>query len=274
MTAGDIIISGAISLVVAIAVLEFEAWLPRIVGRLIKSAVRRLPKSHQARYAEEWAAHVAEIPGAAAKLWHATGFVWGAGNMFPRWKRAIQFHRARARSFFAARVITRMMDLTIASMMLLMLAPMFVMVGLALAITDPRPIFLKCYRIGRNGRLFGVLHFRSALVNPTTCDGELIPYSGQRIYTVEHLIRLSSIDELPQLLNVLAGDMSMLGPLDAHSLGYKFKPGLLGQSPVHPKIIAGSPTGISASIVLTIVHYVKAMVLLHLKVLSLVFQRN
>ncbi|NOZ49198.1 MAG: sugar transferase [Chloroflexi bacterium] len=121
------------------------------------------------------------------------------------------------------RLIKRIFDLIVASTTVLLSWPIMLSVAIAVKLDSPGPIILKQERVGENGRLFHVYKFRSmvdhadkmlAQVVQETEDGNIIHKrrDDPRITRVGRLIRRTSLDELPQLLNVLKGEMSMVGP--------------------------------------------------------------
>jgi lipopolysaccharide/colanic/teichoic acid biosynthesis glycosyltransferase len=106
----------------------------------------------------------------------------------------------------------RAVDLLVSLSAVLLLAPVLAAVALAVLLDDGRPVLFRQMRIGRAGREFGMLKFRS-MVRDASAIG---PYHTQaadaRITRVGRFIRRTSLDELPQLFNVLAGHMSLVGP--------------------------------------------------------------
>ncbi len=122
------------------------------------------------------------------------------------------------------RVAKRIFDLAVGSLMVLLAAPLMITVALAIKLTSPGPIFYLQDRIGENQRRFKMIKFRSMIVgadrNERTMiqrdpNGQLVHQKDPddpRITAVGRFIRRTSIDELPQLFNVLTGDMSLVGP--------------------------------------------------------------
>jgi exopolysaccharide biosynthesis polyprenyl glycosylphosphotransferase len=117
----------------------------------------------------------------------------------------------------------RAFDIVVASVLLVLLSPIFLATAIAIKLDDRGPVFFRQRRIGKNGLPFGMFKFRSMVVGADRMQGELSAFNfsdgllfrmagDPRITRVGRLIRRSSIDELPQLLNVLRGEMSLVGP--------------------------------------------------------------
>lgn len=113
----------------------------------------------------------------------------------------------------------RMFDLTAAAAGLLALSPLLLVVALAIKLEDGGPIFFVQRRVGRGNRFFAIYKFRSMAVNHAGTDGTVsTARDDKRITRIGRIIRKSSIDELPQIFNVLRGDMSLVGPRP-HAIG-------------------------------------------------------
>jgi lipopolysaccharide/colanic/teichoic acid biosynthesis glycosyltransferase len=111
------------------------------------------------------------------------------------------------------RGIKRVFDLVVASVALIVLSPVLVLVALIVKIDSPGPIFFKQTRIGRANQLFKMYKFRSMRVDGCDQQGaRSTSRTDERVTRVGRFIRSTSIDELPQLLNVLVGHMSIVGP--------------------------------------------------------------
>jgi exopolysaccharide biosynthesis polyprenyl glycosylphosphotransferase len=108
-------------------------------------------------------------------------------------------------------ILKRLGDVLMASTLLVLTSPIMLITACAVRSTTPGPILFRQQRVGRNGHPFQMLKFRSMLHDP-----HAVPVQGgggnPRITRVGQFIRRTSIDELPQLVNVLAGSMSMVGP--------------------------------------------------------------
>lgn len=120
-------------------------------------------------------------------------------------------------------VTKRVFDLVAASLGLVLISPLLLAVAVAVKATDPGPVLFRQERIGLGGKPFTMLKFRSMVVNAEEIKQRLVSDGGDadvlfkmkddpRITKVGKFIRRTSIDELPQLVNVLRGDMSLVGP--------------------------------------------------------------
>ena len=145
---------------------------------------------------------------------------WGRArlNAYVRWKR-ISWQVVVNTAFF----IKRAFDLIISLVAVLMLAPVFLIIAL-LVKRDGGPVFFRQTRIGLNGREFKMLKFRSMCVDAEAKLKDLLAKNEKasgitfkmkddpRITKIGRILRKSSLDELPQFWNVLAGEMSLVGP--------------------------------------------------------------
>lgn len=105
----------------------------------------------------------------------------------------------------------RFFDATFAFFLLVLAAPLILVIALVLKISSPGPVLFRQTRVGQNGRPFTMLKFRSMRTN-TGRQTNLTPHGDQRITPVGRILRKTKLDELPQLYNVVCGDMSMVGP--------------------------------------------------------------
>ena len=113
-------------------------------------------------------------------------------------------------------VIKRVLDLLVSLMGLLVFALSFVVVAPVIYLTDKGPVFYNAQRIGKNGKLFKMYKFRSMRVNaPDIRNEDGSTYNGEddpRVTRIGRFMRKTSIDELPQFINVFLGQMSLIGP--------------------------------------------------------------
>jgi lipopolysaccharide/colanic/teichoic acid biosynthesis glycosyltransferase len=140
----------------------------------------------------------------------------GLSSYFVRWRYLLRVS--------AKMLSIRLFDLFVAAMALLILAPLLLIVVCCIVIDSPGAIFYSQKRVGINGRIFKFWKFRSMVVNAEQQKDALISDRGAadsvrfkmkqdpRITRVGRFIRKYSIDELPQLWNVIKGDMSLVGP--------------------------------------------------------------
>ncbi|MFZ0731077.1 MAG: sugar transferase [Candidatus Sulfotelmatobacter sp.] len=106
----------------------------------------------------------------------------------------------------------RIFDIAVSSVALVMLTPLFGILAVLVKITSRGPIFYRQARVGRDGRTFQLVKFRSMFVNSDR-NGLLITSAGdRRITPFGRILRSSKMDELPQLWNVVWGEMSLVGP--------------------------------------------------------------
>jgi exopolysaccharide biosynthesis polyprenyl glycosylphosphotransferase len=119
--------------------------------------------------------------------------------------------------------VKRTFDIVVGGLLTILCAPLFLVVAIAIKIDSHGPIFFRQERMGRNGKVFRIFKFRSMVAGADTLREELADqneYSGPmfkmkedpRVTRVGAWLRRGSIDELPQLFNVLKGDMSLVGP--------------------------------------------------------------
>lgn len=109
--------------------------------------------------------------------------------------------------------IKRILDLIIAIPVCIVSFIPMIIIGIAVKLDSPGPVLFKQERIGKDGKIFSMLKFRSMCVGAEKTGTGV--YSGKgdaRVTKVGKIIRATSLDELPQLINVLHGDMSLLGP--------------------------------------------------------------
>ena len=148
----------------------------------------------------------------------------------------------------------RAVDMAVTALMILLFLPVFLAVGAAVKLTSPGPVLFRQRRVGRGGREFSILKFRTMasdaerqlaadpeLQERFVTGGHKLPSAADpRVTRIGRLLRRTSFDELPQLFNVIAGDMSLVGPrpversqLDRDYRGFEasylaLRPGLTG----------------------------------------------
>jgi len=121
------------------------------------------------------------------------------------------------------RLIKRTFDLFVGTVALVVLAPLMAVIAVAIKLDSPGPVIYRPRRVGENGRPFRMLKFRSMVVGADAHENDLVVCTEQgdmllkrpddpRITRVGRVLRQYSLDELPQFINVLKGDMSLVGP--------------------------------------------------------------
>ena len=113
----------------------------------------------------------------------------------------------------AQRVGKRLMDIVLCSIAMVVAAPVMAVVAIAIKLEDGGPVFFKQKRMTRGGREFEILKFRSMIVDAEKYAGAVLATDDDpRITKVGKFIRATRLDEIPQILNILKGDMSIVGP--------------------------------------------------------------
>lgn len=161
---------------------------------------------------------------------------------------------SQARGSWPPGALSRLLDIVIASVALLFFLPLFALIALAIKIADPGPVFFRQRRVGLGGKTFGCWKFRSMVVDAEARLEKILvsnPVAARewaehqkltddpRITPLGNFLRRSSLDELPQLFNVLMGEMSIVGPrpiveTEAARYGHHFalyclvRPGITG----------------------------------------------
>jgi putative colanic acid biosynthesis UDP-glucose lipid carrier transferase len=141
----------------------------------------------------------------------------------------------------------RVLDLTVAATLLVLLAPLMAVIALLIRLDSRGPIFFRQNRTGLRGRPFAIMKFRSMAVLE---NGETIVQAtkdDERTTRIGRILRKTSLDELPQLFNVLMGEMSLVGPrphaiahdrhygglIDNYAIRQRVKPGITGWAQVN-----------------------------------------
>lgn len=106
----------------------------------------------------------------------------------------------------------RLFDLLASAIGLAVLSPVLVLVSLLIRLTSPGPVFFRQERMGRGARPFFILKFRTMVQDAPARGGPITFGADPRITPIGKFLRKTKADELPQLLNVLRGDMSLVGP--------------------------------------------------------------
>lgn len=137
--------------------------------------------------------------------------------------KAVLLNKDKIKSRFIYHGMKRLFDIVAATCGIIILSPLMIIIAVLIKAEDHGPIFYKQVRVGRNGKTFKMYKFRSMFVNADQMLEELKEKNDvngpmfkmkkdPRITKVGHFIREHSLDELPQFINVIKGDMSLVGP--------------------------------------------------------------
>ena len=143
--------------------------------------------------------------------------------------------------------IKHVLDKVFAATVLLLLSPLFLAIALAIKVTSPGSVFFKQARLGLNGKPFMVYKFRTMKMHQQHHDVIQATRDDPRITAVGQLLRRTSVDELPQFINVLLGEMSVVGPrphalshnvlyeemLELYMARHRVRPGITGWAQIH-----------------------------------------
>jgi lipopolysaccharide/colanic/teichoic acid biosynthesis glycosyltransferase len=227
-----------------IAADELKAWVPAAVRRLTSIAIRKLPENQRERFSEEWQSDLGEMPGDFAKLVYAFDLIRAA------YKISAEFGSTRRST--SDKIAKRLMDLLVGVFSIVTAIPVALSIAIAVKLDSEGPVFVYHERIGQGGRPFRVRKFRTKYVdgherledhlsrNPyqrEMLERSHILLQDPRITRVGRFLRKMSLDELPQMWNVVKGEMSLVGPrplvraeIEQHDehLYCSLKPGITG----------------------------------------------
>ena len=144
-------------------------------------------------------------------------------------------------------LVKRLLDLVLTMATLLVLAPLMALIALAIRLTSRGPVLYRQERMGLDGRRFQILKFRSMVEKAEKDGARFASADDRRVTPVGRLLRKTSLDELPQLLNIIRGDMSLVGPrperpvfiedfrqhFPRYMLRHRVKAGMTGFAQVH-----------------------------------------
>ena len=140
----------------------------------------------------------------------------------------------------------RFIDLTLSVLALIVLSWLYLIIAILIKLTSPGPVLFKQDRIGKDGKVFKILKFRSMKVGAEK-SGVYSDNKDPRVTKVGKFIRATSVDELPQLFNILKGDMTLIGPrppltyhpwpleeyTDEQKRMFEVRPGITGWAQTH-----------------------------------------
>jgi len=141
-------------------------------------------------------------------------------------------------------IIKRLTDLLFSLTILIITLPVLIIIAIAIKVDSNGPVFFIQEIAGYKGRSFKIIKFRGMVNNAMEIGPELTQKDDPRITRIGKLLRRTSIDEIPQVINVLKGEMSIVGPrpeiisitnqyTDKQKLIFNYKPGITGFSQIH-----------------------------------------
>ena len=111
-----------------------------------------------------------------------------------------------------AKYIKRILDLVLSLMALIILMPLMIVIAILIKIDSKGSVFFLQERLGKNGKVFKIIKFRTMIVGAEKKGLRISGENDNRITKIGNILRNTSIDEIPQLLNIIKGDMSLVGP--------------------------------------------------------------
>jgi lipopolysaccharide/colanic/teichoic acid biosynthesis glycosyltransferase len=137
----------------------------------------------------------------------------------------------------------RFIDITISLLALILLAPVFLILAVVIKLTSRGPVFYEGRRVGRGGEIFLMHKFRSMVVNADQMGTDLTPHGDPRVTRVGRFLRRTKVDEIPQIIDILRGKMSLVGPRPESPLYARYyderqkhvlsvRPGMLGPAQI------------------------------------------
>ncbi len=111
-----------------------------------------------------------------------------------------------------ALALKRIIDVIVSFVMLIFMWPLFIVISISIKLTSPGPIFYRGVRSGLGGIPFHILKFRTMVTDAESLGGPTTGTNDKRVTRIGVYLRRAKLDELPQFLNVLVGDMSLVGP--------------------------------------------------------------
>ena len=109
-------------------------------------------------------------------------------------------------------MMKRFFDFTVSLLGLVILSPLFLLIAVLMKLTSPGPVFFRQERVGRDFRPFQILKFRTMVPDAPKLGKQVTAAGDPRITPIGRILRKTKLDEFPQLINVLKGDMSFVGP--------------------------------------------------------------
>ncbi len=217
---------------------EVRAWLPHLARRLVRGAARQLPVDSRARYEADWLAELV--------AWQDRPISALAKAAHIRWK-AREIQESLGGVQVRGEGAKRALDLFVATSLLFLLAPLLLATAIAIKFDSRGPVFFRQRRAGRGDRSFYLFKFRTMVPNADDLKDSLRDRNeaqfglfkiadDPRVTRVGKFLRKTALDELPQLVNVVRGEMSLVGPrpMLPNEVAALKEEGELGRTEVRP----------------------------------------
>jgi lipopolysaccharide/colanic/teichoic acid biosynthesis glycosyltransferase len=196
---------------------EVKAWSSWLPQKLRRMAVAKLPEKLRDRYNEEWERGIEEIPGQLFKLLYSFDLLRASVRI----RSAAQESAGKPETRFTS--LKRIFDIAFSGFMLIAILPVMLIIAIAIKFDSPGPLLYSSERIGRKGRVFRCLKFRTLAFDGEIWQDEMLRIDERNSVLIKktsaihltplgRLLRKYSLDELPQFINVFLGDMSIVGP--------------------------------------------------------------
>lgn len=217
---------------------ELFGWFPWLARRVIRRAVRRLPLAYQRRYEEEWLGELDALPAKGiSSLIFSLHVLWSTSQLCGSLRETATSSPATWQL-----AVKRGLDAASCLISLVCLAPLFLVIAISVRLCSRGPVIARDPCLDGDGQLFCVLRFRTREMMDAVAQGgassNLAPFTR-----VGRFLHKASLDELPQLINILRGEMSLVGPrpqslgasgieLQDKEITQPMKPGMTGWSQV------------------------------------------
>lgn len=142
---------------------------------------------------------------------------------------------------FYQRFFKRIFDLVFSLILLVLFSPIFLLISATILVTSGIPIIYKQQRVGKHGKLFEIFKFRTMVINADVNSDNCTRINDSRITNIGKILRKTSLDELPQLFNIVKGEMSFIGfrpdvlraSFDENDVKYRVCPGITGYAQIN-----------------------------------------
>lgn len=231
---------------------EIAAWCRPLAQKIICATVQKLPERLQPRMLEEWSALLEDIPGDLSKLWMALSLYRKRSVLADECEKLIDEPLPSITG--VAAFTKRLVDVLISSGGLLILSPLLLIVAFLIKNESPGPVFDRQLRVGLRGRPFLLWKFRTLWQDAEKTEPPSPQAGDPRGTRIGEWLRKTRLEGFPQLINVLKGDMSLVGPraeeplfvhdsreiMPGYHLRHRIRPGITGWTQVR------QPDGFSA----------------------------